>query len=191
MHPTDKNVFFHGHSGGGLIPVTRNGGQTWANVTPKAMPVDADVYEVEASPHHGGTAYFAVSRYRTANDFKPYLFKTTDYGRSWTNLSGAFPQDEITRTIREDSVRPGLLYVGTETGIFVSLDDGANWRRLNVNLPRVAVHDIKVKDEDLCIATFGRSFWILDDISPLRRSAESSFPWGRTCRRSPTSRPRC
>ena len=109
-----------------------------------------------------------VSRYRTANDFKPYLFKTSDYGKTWTNLSGNFPQGEITRTIREDTVRKGLLFVGTESGIFTSYDDGASWKRMNLNLPAVAVNDIKVKDEDLVIATHGRSFWIMDDISPMR-----------------------
>ena len=157
----------------GLVHVTRDGGQNWENVSPK-LPKDSDVYEVEASPHDPGTAYIAVSRYRTANDFKPYLFKTNDFGKSWTNLSDNFPQTEITRTIREDTVRQGLLFVGTETGVFYSLDDGVTWARLNLNLPAVPVHDIEVKHEDLCIATFGRSFWILDDISPLRQmSAET------------------
>jgi photosystem II stability/assembly factor-like uncharacterized protein len=153
----------------GLVHVTRDGGRIWENVTPPDMLDDSDVYEIDASPHDAGTAYVAVSRYRTANDFRPYLFKTEDYGETWTNLSSSFPQTEITRTIREDTVRQGLLFVGTETGIFFSVDDGASWTRLNLNLPAVAVHDIKVKDEDIVIATFGRSFWILDDISPLRQ----------------------
>ncbi len=166
-----KGVLWTG-SDDGLIHVTKNGGKTWKNVTPPDMLEVSDVYEVEASPHDAGTAYFAVSRYRTANDFKPYLFKTSDYGKTWTNLSQNFPQNEITRTIREDTVRKGLLFVGTETGVFASLDDGASWKRMNLNLPVVAVHDIKVKDEDLVIATFGRSFWIMDDISPLRQTSE-------------------
>ncbi len=157
----------------GLIHVTRDGGESWQNVSPK-LPKDSDVYELEASPHDAGTAYAAVSRYRTASDFKPYLFKTSDFGKTWTNLSDNFPQTEITRTIREDTVRKGLLFVGTETGVFYSLDDGATWGRLNINLPAVPVHDIEVKGEDLCIASFGRSFWILDDISPLRQMDTSA-----------------
>jgi hypothetical protein len=153
--------------------VTRDGGKTWENVSPD-LPEDSDVYEIEASPHDAGTAYIAVSRYRTANDFNPYLFKTSDFGKTWTNLSPSFPQTEITRTIREDTVRKGLLFVGTETGVFYSPDGGGTWHRLNLNLPVVAVHDIKVKNEDLVIATFGRSFWIMDDISPLRQATEAS-----------------
>ena len=163
----EKGLLWTG-SDDGLVHLTRDGGKTWTN-TNLPVPEDSDVYELEASPHEAGTCYVAVSRYRTANDFKPYLFRTSDYGESWTDLSGNFPQDEITRTIREDTVRKGLLFVGTETGVFFSLDDGATWVRLNLNLPAVPVHDIEVKDEDLCIATHGRSFWILDDISPLRQ----------------------
>jgi hypothetical protein len=163
----EKGILWTGGDDG-LVHVTRNGGENWENVSPN-LPPDSDVYEIEASPHDAGAAYIAVSRYRTANDFEPYLFKTSDYGKTWTNLSSNFPQTEITRTIREDTVRKGLLFVGTETGVFFSLDDGRSWRRLNLNLPAVPVHDIKVKHEDLCIATFGRSFWILDDISPLRQ----------------------
>ncbi|MCP4900721.1 MAG: hypothetical protein GY906_27470, partial [bacterium] len=162
-----KGILWTG-SDDGLVYVTKNGGKKWMNVSPK-LPVDSDVYEIEASPHNAGTAYIAVSRYRTANDFKPYLFKTSNYGRTWKNLSPNFPQTEITRTIREDTMRKGLLFVGTETGVFFSLDDGESWQRLNLNLPAVPVHDMKIKHEDLCIATFGRSFWILDDISPLRQ----------------------
>ncbi|VVS91813.1 WD40/YVTN/BNR-like repeat-containing protein [Desulfoluna spongiiphila] len=167
-----KGVFWTG-SDDGLIHVTKNNCRKWTNVTPPDLPEDSDVYEIEASPHDAGTAYVAVSRYRTANDFLPYLYKTSDYGETWTELSKHFPQTEITRTIREDTVRKGLLFVGTETGVFASLDDGISWKRLNLNLPAVPVHDMKIKDEDLCIATFGRSFWILDDISPLRQTSEA------------------
>ncbi len=166
-----KGVIWVG-SDDGLIHVTQDAGKTWKNVTPPSMLDVADVYGIEASPHDAGTAYFAISRYRTDNDFKPYLFKTNDYGKTWTDLSKNFPQDEITRVIREDTVRKGLLFVGTESGLFNSLDDGASWQRFNIDLPAVAVHDIKVKDEDLCIATFGRSFWIMDDISPLRQTSQ-------------------
>lgn len=157
----------------GLVHLSQDGGKSWTNVTPPDMPDDTDIYELEASPHDAGTVYVAASRYRTANDFLPYLWKSSDFGRTWTNLSPNFPQAEITRTIREDPVRQGLLFVGTETGIFLSFDDGETWKPLNLNLPSVPVHDIKIKDEDLCIATFGRSFWILDDISPLRQWDET------------------
>jgi photosystem II stability/assembly factor-like uncharacterized protein len=166
-----KGVFWTG-SDDGLVYVTQDNCETWQNVTPPDMLEDSDVYEIEASPHDAGAAYVAVSRYRTANDFLPYLYKTTDYGKTWTNMSKNFPQTEITRTIREDTVRKGLLFVGTETGVFASLDNGATWKRLNLNLPAVPVHDMKIKDEDLCIATFGRSFWIMDDISPLRQTSK-------------------
>jgi photosystem II stability/assembly factor-like uncharacterized protein len=153
----------------GLVHVTVDGGRTWNNVTPPDMPEVTDVYGLEASPFDAGTVYVVASRYRTANDFKPYIWKTSDFGKTWSNLSKNFPQSEITRTIREDTVRKGLLFVGTETGVFTSFDNGATWKPLNLNLPAVAVHDIKIKHEDLCIATHGRSFWILDDISPLRQ----------------------
>jgi photosystem II stability/assembly factor-like uncharacterized protein len=162
-----KGVIWTG-SDDGLVHVSQDGGKTWTN-TNLPVPEDSDVYELDASPHDAATCYVALSRYRTANDFRPYLYKTADFGKTWTNLSDNFPAGEITRTIREDTVRQGLLFVGTETGLFVSHSDGKNWRRLNLNLPRVAVHDMKIKGEDLCIATHGRSFWILDDISPLRQ----------------------
>ncbi|MDA9858781.1 hypothetical protein N9D23_11735 [Rubripirellula sp.] len=163
-----KGVLWTG-SDDGLVHVTVDGGKSWTNVTPSDMPEVTDVYGLEASPHDAGTIYVVASRYRTANDFKPYLWKSSDFGKTWTNLSQNFPQTEITRTIREDTVRKGMLFAGTETGVFISLDDGVTWKPLNLNLPAVPVHDIKVKHEDLCIATHGRSFWILDDISPLRQ----------------------
>jgi photosystem II stability/assembly factor-like uncharacterized protein len=169
--PHEKGTLWTG-SDDGLVYITRDGGKNWKNVSPK-LPVDSDIYEIELSPHDPGTAYIAVSRYRTANDFSPYLFKTTDYGKSWQKISDSFPKDEITRTIREDTVRKGLLFVGTETGVFASIDEGKNWKRMNLNLPAVPVHDIKIKHEDLVVATHGRGFWILDDISPLRQYDES------------------
>ena len=148
--------------------MSRDEGKTWENVTIPGLPEYSDVYEIEASPHDAATAYVAISRYNTTDDYAPYLFKTSDYGKTWTSLSGSFPQDETTRTIREDSVRKGLLYVGTETGIFVSMDDGKQWQRINMNLPNVPVVDIEVKDADLVIATNGRGFWVLDDVTPIR-----------------------
>ncbi|MGK7913370.1 MAG: hypothetical protein AB4050_18105 [Synechococcus sp.] len=167
----EQGVLWTG-SDDGLVHITRDGGRTWQNVSPD-FPPDTDVYELEVSPHDPATLYLAASRYRTANDFKPYLYKTTDYGKTWANLSDNFPQGEITRTIREDTVRKGLLFVGTETGLFGSIDDGQTWNRMNYNLPAMPVHDLKVKNEDLAIVTHARGFWILDDISPLRQYDDS------------------
>jgi photosystem II stability/assembly factor-like uncharacterized protein len=169
--PHEKGVLWVG-SDDGRLHVTRDAGESWQDVSAD-WPEWSDIYEIEVSPHDPGTAYVAVTRYRTANDFKPYLYKFTDYGKKWKKISDSFPQDEITRTIREDTVRQGLLFVGTETGVFVSFDDGASWRRMNLGLPRVPVHAMRIKHEDLVIATHGRGFWILDDISPLRQWDES------------------
>jgi len=165
--PVERGVIWAG-SDDGLIYLTRDEGKTWENVTIPNLPDYAHVHELEASPHDPATAYVAISRYNTADDYAPYLYKTSDYGLTWTILSDSFPQDETTRTIREDTVRKGLLYVGTENGIFVSLDDGEHWQSIKMNLPSVPVVDIEVKDADLVIATNGRGFWILDDITPIR-----------------------
>jgi photosystem II stability/assembly factor-like uncharacterized protein len=170
--PLKKGLLWVG-SDDGLVHVTRDGGKTWQNVTPPNLPKYASVFEVEPSPHDPAKAYIAMSRYETADDYSPYLFRTTDYGKTWERIDESFPKVETARTIREDTVRKGLLFVGTETGVFTSIDDGKKWRRLNLNLPHVAVHDIKVKHEDLCIATHGRGFWILDDISPLRQYSDN------------------
>ena len=165
--PVKRGVIWTG-SDDGLIFLTRDEGKTWQNVTIPGLPEYADVYEIEASPHDAATAYVAISRYNTTDDYSPYLYKTSDFGQTWKKLSDSFPQDEVTRTIREDTVRKGLLYVGTETGIFISMDDGENWQSINLNLPSVPVVDIEVKHADLVIATNGRGFWILDDITPIR-----------------------
>ena len=165
--PVERGVIWVG-SDDGLIHLSRDEGKTWENVTIPGLPELSDVYEIEASPHDAATAYVAISRYNTVDDYSPYLYKTSDYGKSWSSLSGSFPEDEVTRTIREDTVRKGLLFVGTETGVFVSMDDGKQWQRINMNLPNVPVVDIKIKDADLVIATNGRGFWILDDITPIR-----------------------
>ena len=165
--PVRKGVIWTG-SDDGLIYLTQNEGQTWNDVTIPNLPELAYVHEVEASPHDAATAYVAISRYNTTDDYAPYLYKTDDYGKTWTNLSDAFPQSETTRTIREDTVRKGLLYVGTETGVFVSMDDGQHWQSIRMNMPSVPVVDIEIKDADLVIATNGRGFWILDDLTPIR-----------------------
>jgi hypothetical protein len=157
----------------GKIFVTKDGGVNWEDVSITDCPEYSQIYEIEPSPHDPASAYVAISNFNTYDDYSPYLYKTSDYGQTWTNLSGNFPQSEITRTIREDKVRKGLLFAGTETGVFYSLNDGESWEKLKVNLPAVPVVDIKIKDNDLVIATNGRGFWIMDDFTPLRtKSAE-------------------
>ncbi len=169
--PVEKGVIWTG-SDDGIIAVTRNGGQSWDRVTPPDLPEWARVSIIEASPHAKGTAYFAANRFQL-NDFAPYLYRTTDYGKTWTKITKGITASEFTRVIREDPVRKGLLFAGTERGVWVSLDDGANWQTLRRNLPPVPVHDLVIKDADVVLGTHGRAFWIMDDISSLRQlSAE-------------------
>ena len=138
-------------------------------VTPPDLPPLSNITEIEASPHDAATVYIAITRYREADDYSPYLLKTADHGKTWKRIDGDFPKDEITRTIREDIKRKGMLFVGTETGVYASVDDGGAWTRINLNMPPLPVHDIKVKNNDLVIATHGMGFWILDEIEPLRQ----------------------
>jgi photosystem II stability/assembly factor-like uncharacterized protein len=166
--PHEQGVLWAG-SDDGRVHLTRNGGKNWKEVTPPGLPELSGIYEIEISPHDPATVYLAITRYRKADDYSPYLLKTSDYGKTWTRIDGTFPKDEITRTIREDTERKGMLFVGTETSIFVSIDDGKEWRKLNLNMPPLPVHDIEVKGADLVVATHGAGFWILDDISPLRQ----------------------
>jgi photosystem II stability/assembly factor-like uncharacterized protein len=154
----------------GLVHVTRDGGKSWKDVTPKGMPDLAYVGCVEVSAHDADTIYVAATRYKLA-DYRPHLFKSTDGGKSWKSINGNLPKDEISRVVRADAVAKGLLYVGTETGIHFSLDDGATWTRM-AGLPNVPVYDMKLKDSDLVAATHGRSFWILDDVTALRGLAD-------------------
>jgi photosystem II stability/assembly factor-like uncharacterized protein len=157
----------------GLVHVTRNDGAAWQNVTPPGMPELAYVGCVEISRHDPDTVYVTATRYKLS-DYKPYLFRSTDGGRSWQSINGNFPTNEITRVLRADPVRRGLLFVGTETGIFFSLDDGQSWARMPGGLPVAPVYDLKIKGADLVAGTHGRSSWILDDISPLRALADGS-----------------
>jgi hypothetical protein len=142
------------------------------------MPELAYVGCVEISAHEADTIYVAATRYKLA-DYKPYLFKTTDGGRTWKSIKGDLPADEITRVVRADAVAKGLLYVGTETGIHFSLDDGTSWTRMGGGLPVVPIYDLKLKDSDLVAATHGRSFWILDDVTALRGLALPEKSGGR------------
>jgi photosystem II stability/assembly factor-like uncharacterized protein len=151
----------------GLVHVTRDDGASWANVTPPGMPELAYVACVEISAHDAGTVYVAATRYKLA-DYHPYLFRTKDGGKSWEAITGDFPAGEISRVVRADPVRPGLLFVGTETGVFFTRDDGAHWSRMGGGIPVAPVYDLKIKGSDLVAATHGRSFWILDDVTPLR-----------------------
>ena len=157
----------------GLVHVSRNEGETWENVTPNEMPEWAYVGNVELSTHDPDTVYVSATRFKLS-DYKPYLFKSSDSGRTWAVISQSLPQNEITRVVREDIKKPGLLFTGTETGIFVSNNDGDTWDRMQGKFPVVPVYDLKIKDDDLVVATHGRSFWILDDISPLRSVSVNS-----------------
>jgi len=163
----DRNVIWAG-SDDGRVHVTRDGGATWAEITPRDMPEWGLVSIIEESPHQPGAAYLAVNRYKL-DDFSPYIFKTTDYGRSWRRIVRGIPENHYIRVVREDPVRRGLLYAGGEFGVYVSFDDGEHWGSLQLNLPVVPVRDMLVKDDDLVLGTHGRSFWILDDLTPLRQ----------------------
>lgn len=160
-------------SNDGVISVTQNGGKTWANVTPKKLPKGGRVESVEPSQHDIATAYIAVDRH-LLGDEKPYFYKTSDYGKTWKLLSTAsngIPTDHTARVLREDPVRQGLLYAGTEFGLFVSFDDGTSWKKFQQNLPITPITDLKIFRGDLVISTMGRGFWILDNITALRDTA--------------------
>ncbi len=155
----------------GLIHVTRDGGKKWENVTPKQLPPGGRVDCIEPSPHKEGKAYAAILRYQLG-DWKPYIFKTEDYGKSWsllTNGNNGIPEGFPTRTVREDPDQAGLLYAGTEYGMFISFDDGISWQSFQQNLPITPITDIKVFRKDLIVSTMGRSFWVIDNISSLHQ----------------------
>jgi photosystem II stability/assembly factor-like uncharacterized protein len=168
----EKGVIWAG-SNDGPVHVTRDDGKTWKNVTPKGLPPGGRVQNIEVSPHRKGSAYIAVYRY-LLNDWQPYLYRTDDYGASWTRLTdgrNGIPSDFPTRVVREDPNRAGLLYAGTEFGIFVSFDNGGHWQSLQQNLPVTPVTDIRVHRQDLVLSTMGRGFWILDNVMPLEQVA--------------------
>ncbi|MGA2810794.1 MAG: hypothetical protein ABSG16_05295 [Candidatus Acidiferrum sp.] len=152
----------------GLIHLTQNEGQTWNDVTPPELTPWSKVTHIEASHFDAGTAYAAVDRHRL-EDISPYLYRTQDFGRSWKQVSQGMPEGSFLNCVREDPERRGLLYACTERGVYVSLDDGEHWHSLKLNLPMTSVRDLVVQGDDLVIATFGRSFWILDDVTPLRQ----------------------
>ncbi len=155
----------------GLVHVTRNGGRNWERVTPRGMPEWGLCSMIEPSWHSAGTAFLAVDNHES-DDYRPYVYITDDYGKSWRNAVRGIPNDTFVRVVREDPTRKGLLYAGTESGVFVSFDSGANWAPLQMNLPIVPIHDLTIKEDDLVAATHGRSFWVLDDLSPVRQAAD-------------------
>lgn len=180
--PLEKGLLWAG-SDDGLVHVSRDGGAHWANVTPKGLPEWSMVSQIDPSPHDPATAYLAVNRYKL-DDFRPFVYVTSDYGKTWRQATGGIPDDSFVRVVREDPGRRGLLFAGTETGVHYSLDDGARWQPLRLDwterdgakaeearrgLPVVPVTDLVVKEGDLVVSTQGRSFWILDDLSPLRQ----------------------
>jgi photosystem II stability/assembly factor-like uncharacterized protein len=181
----EKGLLWAG-SDDGLVHVSRDGGKTWSNVTPKEMPEWSMISQIDPSPHDRGTVYLAVNRYKL-DDYRPFVYATTDYGKTWRKITTGIPDNAFVRAVREDPIRKGLLFAGTEAGVFLSFDNGARWQPLRMDLggeaergkaeekkpggglPVVPVTDLVIKDNDLVISTQGRSFWILDDVSPLRQ----------------------
>jgi photosystem II stability/assembly factor-like uncharacterized protein len=169
--PAQKDLIWAG-TDDGLLHVTRDGGQHWENITPKAMPEWGTVSMIEASSKDAGTAYIAVERHKM-DDFAPYVFKTTDFGKTWTKLVNGLPANAYVHAVRVDPRRPNLLFAGTESGVFISFNDGEQWQPLQLNLPLSPVNDLVLKNNDLVVATHGRSFWVLDDITPLEQYTDS------------------
>ncbi|MGI9107365.1 MAG: VPS10 domain-containing protein [Pyrinomonadaceae bacterium] len=172
--PIKAGVIWAG-SDDGLVHVTRDGGGRWDNVTPKGMPEWIQINSIDASPNDAGTAYVAATMYKL-DDFRPYLYKTSDYGKTWKKITNGIPDGAFTRVVREDPNRRGLLYAGTETGMYVSFNDGESWQSLQHNLPVVPITDLAVHkgEGDLVAATQGRSFWILDDLKVLHQMADAA-----------------
>ncbi|WP_133555968.1 VPS10 domain-containing protein [Algoriphagus boseongensis] len=166
--PIKKGVIWAG-SDDGLVHVTTDNGATWQNVTPKDMPEWLQINSIEPSPFEAGEAYFAATGYKMGN-YEPYLFKTKDYGKTWTKIVSGIDPEHFTRVVRADPVKRGMLYAGTETGIYYSKDDGASWHSLQLNLPIVPITDLTIKENNLIAATQGRSFWIIDDLTVLHQA---------------------
>lgn len=168
--PVTPGVLWTG-SDDGLVHLSRDGGKNWNNVTPKGMPEWMMINSVEPSVYDAGTCYIAGTKYKTG-DFAPYLYKTTDYGKTWKKITNGINDEHFTRVLREDPKKKGILYAGTETGMYVSFNDGSNWQPFQLNLPIVPITDLKVKDNNLIVATQGRSLWIIDDLSVLHQLSE-------------------
>ena len=168
--PHDAAVLWTG-SDDGLLHMTRDGGKSWQDVTPRGAERGL-VNAIEPSPHDPATAYVAIFKHKSGDD-RPYIYRTKNYGESWKMVAKGIPENEYVRVVREDPVREGLLYAGTERGLHVSFDAGNNWQSLQLNMPAMPITDLKVQDKDLVMSTQGRSFWIIDDISPLRQYAKA------------------
>ena len=153
----------------GLIHVTKNGGETWDNVTPKNMPDWTMINSIEPSTFDPGTCYVAGTRYKSG-DFNPYLYKTTDYGKSWSKITKGIDEEHFTRVLREDPANKNILYAGTETGMYISFNSGKNWRAFQLNLPIVPITDLTIKNNSLIVATQGRSLWMIDDLTVLHQA---------------------
>jgi photosystem II stability/assembly factor-like uncharacterized protein len=169
----ERGVLMTG-SDDGMVHLSTNDGGDWVNVTPPDLPKFSQVTMIAESPHTNGTVYMTAARHKMG-DYAPYVYKTDDLGTTWTRIDAGLPPGQFCRVIREDPSRRGLLYVGTELGIHVSFDDGANWQSLQCNLPVTPIYDFVVKDTDLVVATHGRSFWILDDLTPLHQMHDELF----------------
>ncbi len=169
--PHQKGLLWAG-TDDGLVYISRDEGGNWTNITPPDLPEWATISGLELSPHDPATAYIAAYRYKL-DDYRPYVYKTNDYGQTWQSITNGLPDNDFPRVIREDPARQGLLYLGTETGLYVSFDDGANWQRFQLNLPVTPVYDLLIKNNDLIAATHGRSFWILDDLTPLHQMSNA------------------
>jgi photosystem II stability/assembly factor-like uncharacterized protein len=171
--PVTPGVIWAG-SDDGLVHVTRDGGKSWANVTPKDLPEWIQINSIEASPNDPGTAYFAATAYKS-DDYKPYIYKTGDYGKTWKKIINGIDGDAFTRVVREDPNRKGMLYAGTETGMYYSSNDGESWQSLRLNLPIVPITDLAVhkREKDLVVATQGRSFYVLDNLPVLYQIADA------------------
>ena len=165
--PLQEGLLWVG-SDDGLIHITQNGGKTWNNITPKQLPEWTMINSIEPSPFDAGTCYVAGTRYKLG-DYTPYLFKTTDYGATWKTITNGIAKEDFTRVVRTDPGQKGLLYAGTENGMYVSYDDGASWRSFQKNLPIVPITDLAVKDNSLIVATQGRSIWMIDDLTVLHQ----------------------
>jgi photosystem II stability/assembly factor-like uncharacterized protein len=171
--PVQQGVIWTG-SDDGLVYVSRDNGKNWENVTPKDMPEWIQINSIEASPHDPATAYFAATMYKS-DDYRPYIYKTTDYGKTWRKIVNGIANDAFTRVVREDPNRKGMLYAGTETGMYFSANDGETWSSLQLNLPVVPITDLAVhkRDKDLIVATQGRSFYVLDNLPIMYQSADA------------------
>jgi hypothetical protein len=169
--PIKEGLLWTG-SDDGLVHISQDGGKNWENVTPKGMPEWMMINSVEPSVYDAGTCYIAGTKYKTG-DFAPYLYITTDYGKTWKKITNGIPAEHFTRVVREDPKRKGLLYAGTETGMYISFDDGANWNPFQLNLPIVPITDLAIKDNNLIVATQGRSLWIIDDLSVIHQLSEA------------------